>query len=207
MNLFNQFPEQWQGCSAIQLEGALLAANCSPTPLVPELWLPALTEGAESLSPELNRAIIDHLQAQYEALKVGEYQLPAELALNEVLEVQHNEFAEGFLLVWPFVEPEWHEKSVSDGTTNMLSALMMTIMLWWDEEGTIAQMEAAEFAYPELSTLYQQLPMMLNEVAQAADELIIGSAQAQSVNPYKEIGRNDPCPCGSGKKFKQCCGK
>lgn len=21
----------------------------------------------------------------------------------------------------------------------------------------------------------------------------------------KEIGRNDPCPCGSGKKFKKCC--
>ena len=23
----------------------------------------------------------------------------------------------------------------------------------------------------------------------------------------KKIGRNDPCPCGSGKKYKQCCGK
>jgi preprotein translocase subunit SecA len=23
----------------------------------------------------------------------------------------------------------------------------------------------------------------------------------------KEIGRNDPCPCGSGKKYKQCCGR
>jgi preprotein translocase subunit SecA len=22
----------------------------------------------------------------------------------------------------------------------------------------------------------------------------------------KEIGRNDPCPCGSGKKYKNCCG-
>ena len=22
-----------------------------------------------------------------------------------------------------------------------------------------------------------------------------------------KIGRNDPCPCGSGKKYKQCCGK
>jgi hypothetical protein len=22
----------------------------------------------------------------------------------------------------------------------------------------------------------------------------------------KEIGRNDPCPCGSGKKYKKCCG-
>ena len=22
----------------------------------------------------------------------------------------------------------------------------------------------------------------------------------------EKIGRNDPCPCGSGKKFKKCCG-
>jgi hypothetical protein len=27
----------------------------------------------------------------------------------------------------------------------------------------------------------------------------------QVVNPFKDIGRNDPCPCGSGKKFKKCC--
>jgi uncharacterized protein len=24
-------------------------------------------------------------------------------------------------------------------------------------------------------------------------------------NPFKGVGRNDPCPCGSGKKFKKCC--
>ena len=23
----------------------------------------------------------------------------------------------------------------------------------------------------------------------------------------KKVGRNDPCPCGSGKKYKQCCGR
>jgi preprotein translocase subunit SecA len=23
----------------------------------------------------------------------------------------------------------------------------------------------------------------------------------------RKSGRNDPCPCGSGKKFKKCCGK
>jgi len=22
----------------------------------------------------------------------------------------------------------------------------------------------------------------------------------------KKVGRNDPCPCGSGKKYKKCCG-
>jgi hypothetical protein len=25
------------------------------------------------------------------------------------------------------------------------------------------------------------------------------------VNPLRAVGRNDPCPCGSGKKFKKCC--
>jgi hypothetical protein len=25
--------------------------------------------------------------------------------------------------------------------------------------------------------------------------------------PYGKIGRNDPCPCGSGKKYKKCCGR
>ena len=22
---------------------------------------------------------------------------------------------------------------------------------------------------------------------------------------YSKVGRNDPCPCGSGKKYKKCC--
>jgi len=27
------------------------------------------------------------------------------------------------------------------------------------------------------------------------------------VKTEPEIGRNDPCPCGSGKKYKKCCGR
>ena len=26
------------------------------------------------------------------------------------------------------------------------------------------------------------------------------------VNKTEKVGRNDPCPCGSGKKYKKCCG-
>ncbi len=29
----------------------------------------------------------------------------------------------------------------------------------------------------------------------------------QTINPTPKVGRNDPCPCGSGKKYKKCCGK
>lgn len=28
---------------------------------------------------------------------------------------------------------------------------------------------------------------------------------AQQVNPFRNVGRNDPCPCGSGRKYKKCC--
>ena len=28
-----------------------------------------------------------------------------------------------------------------------------------------------------------------------------------TVRKEKKIGRNDPCPCGSGKKYKKCCGR
>jgi preprotein translocase subunit SecA len=33
-----------------------------------------------------------------------------------------------------------------------------------------------------------------------------GSSVAQTVRRGKKVGRNEPCPCGSGKKYKKCCG-
>lgn len=33
------------------------------------------------------------------------------------------------------------------------------------------------------------------------------SSEQKTVIKGKKIGRNDPCPCGSGKKYKKCCGK
>ncbi|WP_448384421.1 preprotein translocase subunit SecA [Desulfosoma sp.] len=34
-----------------------------------------------------------------------------------------------------------------------------------------------------------------------------GQRAPQPVKKDKKVGRNDPCPCGSGKKYKKCCGK
>jgi preprotein translocase subunit SecA len=43
-------------------------------------------------------------------------------------------------------------------------------------------------------------------VSQAADA-VEAQAKAKPVRTGPKVGRNDPCPCGSGKKYKQCCGK
>ena len=48
------------------------------------------------------------------------------------------------------------------------------------------------------------------QLSQAAESFQPESESEDEPNmPYKsseKIGRNDPCPCGSGKKYKNCCG-
>jgi preprotein translocase subunit SecA len=38
-------------------------------------------------------------------------------------------------------------------------------------------------------------------------EAVEAVSKAKPVRSGPKVGRNDPCPCGSGKKYKQCCGK
>ena len=33
-----------------------------------------------------------------------------------------------------------------------------------------------------------------------------GTVRKEPVRKKNQVGRNDPCPCGSGKKYKKCCG-
>ena len=37
-------------------------------------------------------------------------------------------------------------------------------------------------------------------------ELYLEQKKSGTVVKGKKVGRNDPCPCGSGKKYKKCCG-
>ena len=43
--------------------------------------------------------------------------------------------------------------------------------------------------------------------AETKHALYLEQKKSGTVVVGKKIGRNDPCPCGSGKKYKKCCGK
>lgn len=49
------------------------------------------------------------------------------------------------------------------------------------------------------------MPLRVNN-GWSAEELFEKDS-ASAAEAKKEIGRNDPCPCGSGKKYKKCCGR
>ncbi|TSC65830.1 MAG: preprotein translocase subunit SecA [Candidatus Doudnabacteria bacterium Gr01-1014_77] len=53
-------------------------------------------------------------------------------------------------------------------------------------------------------SLQQQPVSELQELAKNAQEI---SSESTAADTIEKIGRNDPCPCGSGKKYKKCHGK
>ena len=46
-----------------------------------------------------------------------------------------------------------------------------------------------------------------SKASDVVSEAMAAAEKAKPVRTGPKVGRNDPCPCGSGKKFKQCCGK
>jgi preprotein translocase subunit SecA len=46
-----------------------------------------------------------------------------------------------------------------------------------------------------------------SDMVTEATEFVSKAQKAKPVRTGPKVGRNDPCPCGSGKKYKQCCGK
>ena len=61
-----------------------------------------------------------------------------------------------------------------------------------------------------LFTLLNDLPRWDNNgwPAAALNEAVTGTPQFRNPDgSVMKVGRNDPCPCGSGKKYKKCCGR
>ena len=86
------------------------------------------------------------------------------------------------------------------------------------EDGDSAALRSATFSGPGevdgdsgSSTLRRQAAARAADAAGKAPAPTRGTVKtyvkAESGDPYANVGRNDPCPCGSGKKFKNCHGR
>ncbi|OMF20411.1 hypothetical protein BK133_29195 [Paenibacillus sp. FSL H8-0548] len=75
--------------------------------------------------------------------------------------------------------------------TELLTSLMNSTKQW----------ALKGYSPEELSVKRANVSMVLNTVPNQA-----ALADVIDLHSKKKVGRNDPCPCGSGKKFKKCCG-
>ena len=67
--------------------------------------------------------------------------------------------------------------------------------------------EAAPELRQDMSKYKEQKQDLSDPNQQAAAQRDTREAKREPVRAEKTVGRNDPCPCGSGKKYKACHGR
>jgi len=92
--------------------------------------------------------------------------------------------------------------------------ILMNVRIQTAEEVAAAEQRIEEESDRRLEQARAQHAEFAAAAAQAeaeAGDTMVAEAEEPKAQPFKrfgdKIGRNDPCPCGSGKKYKQCHGK
>ena len=106
-----------------------------------------------------------------------------------------------------------------DTIRNTVMSRVFKVRIQLSPEAEIQRRQAAMRAqqnmnasHSEAESITQRSSNMNGDMArrQAAGSVTASHTQGASVTVKRsapKVGRNDPCPCGSGKKYKQCCGR
>jgi uncharacterized protein len=185
------------------LDGFLTAVAIGPELIMPSEWLPVIWGEGE---PEFESA--EEAQGVIGAI-MGRY--------NEILHLIRHQPDDYEPLFWE--TPDGHAVA-GDWAEGFMAGVALRPNAWRsllesEEDGGLLAPIVAFLHDEDGSPLIQGETDQLAEVRKVAIDLVAPSVQAIS-NYWKahrrtprrasKTGRNDPCPCGSGRKYKRCCG-
>jgi preprotein translocase subunit SecA len=93
-----------------------------------------------------------------------------------------------------------------DSVKNEVTKILMTVKVQTNEQIEQATSDMEQRA-ESISNVTYTAPTETGEVQTTVDEDTLDKRRLPNGAPMPRAGRNDPCPCGSGKKFKFCHGK
>jgi preprotein translocase subunit SecA len=93
-----------------------------------------------------------------------------------------------------------------DSVKNEVTKVLMTVKIQSGEQLEEAA-EAMESRGEALTNVTYTAPTETGEAQTTVDAGTVRSALGVDVEEVPRVGRNDACPCGSGKKYKHCHGK
>lgn len=192
-----------------RLQGFLCAVLSSPDTIRPSQWLPdAIGAKPEFESLEQAQEFMDLLMQFYnDVAKALSGEQPLELILKPRAATDpqgdYQSWCEGYILGWALSTQEWLRPG-----NEPLKKLTFPILFLSGAFKEDAQSKGKTYMEDEDDAKAQQ------ECAAALPGAVTGIYKfflsRRNATPMKretsKLGRNVPCPCGSGKKFKQCCG-
>jgi len=93
-----------------------------------------------------------------------------------------------------------------DSVKNDVTKVLMTVKIQSNEQLEQAA-DAMESRGESIANVTYSAPTETGEVETTVDLETVRDAALAAADQIPRVGRNDPCPCGSGKKYKQCHGK
>jgi uncharacterized protein len=200
-----------------QIDGFLAALVCGPDNVPPSEYLPRIwgdnivledTFASNLIFEDFISLLMRHWNVIVGTLQSGDVHLP--LLLPDGNGIAHaNDWANGFVRGMEIRKPDWADL-LDDGKHGGYLIPILALAHEHDPD-------------PELRPYSEPIS------AERREKLIVGAAaavtqiyryfQARRLREHPGLGsdttfrrtvpktgRNDPCPCGSGKKFKHCCG-
>jgi uncharacterized protein len=191
------------------VQGLFCAVVSAPEPVLPSSWIPVvLGEGHEFATDAEAQEILGLLTGLHnEAAR----QLNEGEGFDFILYGSEGEeddlaaWAEGYLMGVDLADPPWDERADPDDVDHMLFPFLALtgeakeIALDAGEEW-MSEAEEAKM----LAEIREGLANHLMDVRQFWFEKSIPPTVKRE---GPKVGRNDPCPCGSGKKYKSCHGQ
>ena len=218
-----------------QLDGLLAGLICSPRVLMPSAYLPEIFGGEEPAFPDMataqrffdllmrrNNQVAAALNAPIERLDDPRAYVPllldwspdgeiarslAEAGSTEPLPLAGELWARGFLHAVSLAREDWEALPEGDeeGAELVEDALGAIVALVPDDDGEAVGAEASADDRDELIGEALIAAYDLREYWRDVD--FERTRVKEPIRREPKVGRNDPCPCGSGRKFKQCHGR
>jgi uncharacterized protein len=193
-----------------ELDGFLAGILVCPDLIMPSEWLPLVWGDDEDTAPifensrqaeQLVGLVMEHYNTTAHDLQSGRYAPVFEVDTRHD-EVLWELWIDGFDTAMQLRPESWVTLLQSDEDTR--TALTGLIMLTRINQGDSGLPE------DQIEELTEKAPDLIAPWVEVLHAWRVGqhlASQPASPPPrFGKVGRNDPCPCGSGKKYKKCCG-
>jgi uncharacterized protein len=195
------------------IDGLFSALIAGPRTVLPSEYLPVIWGGElpdENAFPSVEAAnstlslIMRHWNSIISELEADGVHIPLVLEVESGA-VLGREWARGFMRGVDFARSGWNElfQSNDEGQLITIPIVAGEVDPEWPHEPMTAEKgtELIGRMAAGLARSYRHFAHQRRERTQSA-----GRPSESPRRATPKVGRNEPCPCGSGKKFKRCCG-
>ncbi len=206
-----------------ELEGFLFTVVSAPELIPLSDWLPIVfgEQEIDYASSDEAQEIIGQIMALYNTTNAAVLdpptRLPADCPLHDDVlanledEAPMAQWSRGFLRGHQWLEELWED--LPEELADELDAILMALSFFSSREmaeGFHAEAITSEQSFKAMAdAMHRVVPSAVAQYAHMGRSMATVLAERDTDAPATRdvtVGRNDPCPCGSGKKYKKCCG-